>query len=168
MKDAQRKAMFANSKERKAYFAKNKDAGWHYKDSHGTHSTDTSALPNPHNKLLNKEFTKRDREQSINGDYFNGKNHKLVEYPHSPHSNHVVGIGKLKQYDNRHGQGQRRYSGGSYSGGSIWGKPFEEYGLNKGVRHEYIAHKKGLTKQQVIDNAMSKKTNNFKMFEVKH
>ena len=26
---------FKNNAQRKAYFAKNKDAGWHYKDSHG-------------------------------------------------------------------------------------------------------------------------------------
>ena len=162
------KTQFKNSKERKAYFAKHKDEGWHYKGAHGTYSTDASNLPNPHNKLLSKEHTKRDREQSINGDYYKGKTHKLVEYPHSPQNNYVVGIGKLKQYDKRHGQGQRRHSGGAYSGGSIWGSSFKEHGLHNGVRPEFIAHKTGMTVEEVRAKAMNKKTNNFKMFEAKY
>ena len=156
---------FKNNAQRKAYFAKNKDAGWHYKDSHGSYSYDTSAMPNPKNELLNKIATKRSRDDDISGDYFKGKTHKLVEYPNSPQANHVVGIGKLKQYDNRHGIGQKRYSGGSYSGGSLWGKPYQEYGLNEGVRHEYLAHKKGISVEQAKEQALAKKTGNFKMFD---
>ena len=153
---------FKNNAQRKAYFAKNKDAGWHFKTNHGTYQYDNSAMPNPKNELLNKKSTGKDRQRRI--DSMGGKTHELVEYE-SGSPSWTTGVGKLKQYDNRHGVGQRRHSGGSYSGGSIWGKDYENYGLNEGIRHEYLAHKKGISVEQEKEQALAKKTGNFKMFD---
>ncbi len=160
---------FKNSSQRKAYFAKNKDAGWHFKDSHGTHVFSGTHSLNKDGKTFSiakdaKKHAIRDREQQINGDYYKGQPFKEVVYA-SGSPTIMRGIGKLKQYDKRHGHGQKRYSGGAYSGGSIWGSSFKEHGLHDGVRPEFIAHKTGKTVKQVRDEAMYKKTNNFKMFD---
>ena len=88
---------FKSNAQRKAYFKKHKDEGWHYKDDQGYHSSVGSGDDYP---ISNKELTKRDREQKINGDYFKGKPYKLVTYK-SGSPSIMRGIGKLKQYDKK-------------------------------------------------------------------
>ena len=96
---------FKSHAQRKAYFKKHKDEGWHYKDSHGTHIFTGTHKLNKDGKTFSiandaKQNAIRDRNKLINGGYYNGKPFKKVEYE-SGSPTIMRGIGKLKQYDKK-------------------------------------------------------------------
>ena len=64
---------------------------------------------------------------------------------------------------------QKRHSGGSYSGGSMWGKDFQEWGMFKysggNMNKQYVASKKGISVKKAIEQEVFKKTDNFSIFD---